>query len=272
MARNILFVNDRNITTDFSFVVHSLTGWPGNLGSAPRAVPMLEGPGRGGAVIDPQLIRQQPGQATMAGRFEATSLTAAMNALDRLRAALDGEVRIRTVYAPDRYCWAVLTSQDGEGYRKRVINGRVAASFSFVVKDGVAFRLEPDGYALTTGRTACPLGTVDVKPVISLHGNGSTLTDPLITLRNAGGDITQTFGFNGTLSATQVLRADGQRATIDLLSAGAVGDGWSFQSSGDFITLRTQDASFEGAAWATIELSAAAGTPLGGVDYVRAYR
>lgn len=272
----VLFINDRDALADFSLVVSDLSGWPGMLGSAPRDVPLSDGPEMQGAILDPRLIRRKPGSAMIAGVIRTASTTLALAALDALRGTLAfGEVAIRTVYAADRYCLATCESFDGTADAPQIINGDVALTLRFSVKDGVALRIQPDGYALTIGRTACPLGTAESRPVITVHGGGAALTNPVITIRNAAGDIVQSMSFTVSLGANDALRVDCARASATRVTAGAPTDalaaGYWPSGSGDFPVLRPYDGFVEAAVYPTVELSSSAGTAVGDISYRRRY-
>jgi hypothetical protein len=273
MASNICFINDRDLHTDFSLAGSAMVGWPGNLGSAPRDLGLLEGPEMSGGLLDPRLIRQRPGRASIRLFFKNLStMAAALTKLDALRATLsEGEVAVRTTYAPDRYCLAILETQDGEHRVPQRVNGMVIVALSFLVKDGVAFRLQPDGYALSTARTSCPIGTAPSPPDIVLHGNGATLTAPIIRIRNAAGDIVQTMGFTG-IGATDYLLIDCLRTTITKAVGSVKTDATSLWNSGDFPLLQPTDGWVEGGIYPTVELTATAGTPVGVINYRRRYR
>ena len=209
------------------------------------------------------------------GHIYATTVAAAMIAIDNLKALLgQGEVRIRTAYAPDRYCLGLCETFDGDGFKAEVLNGVVNVTLLFTIPEGVARRLNPDGYALSTARTACPIGTAPCAPTIIVHGGGSTLTNPTVTIRNAAGDIVQTAAFTVALGANDFLRIDCGRALVSRSTAGVITDALAagLWTSGDYsLLLRPYDGWVESSAWPTVELSASGGTPVGEITYVRRY-
>lgn len=273
MATGVLFLNDRDIETDFLVTVSSLVGFPGILASAPRDVSLIDGPEMPGALLDPLQIRRRAGTATVRGIINAASVSAAMTALDALRGTLlGGEVAVRTGYASDRQCLATCERVDGEPYQGELLNGRVAVTLSFSIKDGVAERLAPDGYALSTSRVACPIWTAEVKPVIVVHGGGAALTNPVITVRNAAGDVVQTAGFTVSLGSNDALRLDCARALVSKIASGVVTDALAagYWTSGDYVLLlRPYDGFPEIGAYPSVELSSSTGTPTGLITYTR---
>jgi hypothetical protein len=275
MATGIVFLNDRDIETDFAVTVSALAGFPGILGSAPRDVPMLDGPEMSDAIFDPRLMRRKPGTGTVNGFINAATLSAAMTALDALRGTLlGGEFALRTGHASDRHCLTVCTQVDGQAYQGEALNGRVAVSLSFTVKDGVAVRVQPDGYALSTTRVACPIGTAESRPMILVHGGGATLTNPTVTIRNAAGDVVQTCGFTASLGANDALRIDCARTLVSRLTAGVVSDALAagLWTSGDYgMVLRPYDGFVEAGAYPSVEVSSTGGVAQGEIEYTRRY-
>lgn len=271
----LLFFNDRDVLTDFSLAITELTGWPGMIGSASRELALLDGPEMQGALLDPRLLRRLPGKAVVRGLISTATPALAMAALDALRGLVmsGGEIAVRTGYATDRYCLAVCESFDGNSFVGEDLNGRVAVSMSFSVKDGVALRLVPDGYALTTSRVACPIGTAESRPVITMHGGGAAATNLVVTVRNAAGDPVQTMGFTVSLGTTAALRIDSARASVSLITAGVVTDALAagLWTSGDFPILRPYDGNPELAAYPSVEVSSSTGIPQGDISYTRRY-
>jgi len=273
MATGTVYLDERDIETDFGVIVEEVTGFPGGVCGAPRDVPLAEAPELSGGLADPRLFRRKKlDSPTIKGHIKQATMAAALPYLDNLRALLgQGEVRVRTAYAPDRYCLALCEATDGGPSNANVLDGQVNVILKFVVSEGVARRLNPDGYALTTGRTAVPIGTAAVAPVLLVHGGGATLTNPTVTVRNAAGDVVQTMGFTVSLGANDALRIDTARCFVSKISAGVITDGISLWTSGDFPLLRPYDGWVENAVYPTVELSASAGTAQGEITYTRRY-
>jgi len=206
-------------------------------------------------------------------------LSAATNALliaaeDNLKAlCADGAVRIR---------FGDRTDQEFRNARMRAfsvtprgaLNG-VARNIviEFLLDDPLRYRINPDGYALTTARVRCPLGTAPSAPVIILSTGGSAtaVVNPVITIRNAVGAIVQTMTCTGSIAQNDFWRVDSARASITKSIAGTASDGISLWTAGDFVLLRPADAWFEQAAWPTVELSSSAGAAVGAIMYWRRY-
>lgn len=274
MATGMLYLNDRDVETDFSLKVTDWPGLPGQLGGAPRDVVLLDGPEMSGAIIDPRQLRRTQATVTIGGRIETASTTLALAALDALRNTLvGGEVAIRTAYATDRHCLGVCTLFEGSPHQPDVLNGNVTVRMTFVIRDGVAVRIAPDGYALSTTRVACPIGTAESRPVILVHGGGVAMTNPTVTLRNAAGDVVQTMAFTVSLGTTAALRIDCARMTASVITAGTITDALAlgYWTSGDFPVLRPSDGWVESAAYPSVELSSNTGTPVGEITYTRRY-
>ena len=272
----VLWIEERDLATDFAFSVSSINGFPGILSSAPRDVPVSEAPELSGGIVDHRLIRRKRvSPPEISGIIMAASQSAAMTALDGLRNLVsNGEVRIRTTYASDRWVYAMCESFAGAPFNKSVIDGYIAVQLLFTVAEGAAVRVAPDGIALSTTRVACPIGTAASYPVILIHGGGAVFTNPTITVRNAGGDIVQTMSMVFSGGANDVLRVDCARAQVDKISAGVVTDGLSYATlsgSSDFPILRPYDGWVETATYPTVELSSVTGTVSGRITYSRRY-
>jgi hypothetical protein len=282
MTTGTLFINNRDIETDFGIVVTGMNGFPGAMSMAPRDVPLVTGPEMPGGMLDPKLVRRQSltssskTPAEIDGMIDVATIGAANALLDNLKNTLgDGEVQIITAYAPDRYCMAIVETFDGQPYQKDFLNGVVTIQMIFTVKDGLAFRLNPDGYALSTARAYCPIGTAPCKPVINLSTGGSatSVVNPVINILNAAGDVVQSIGLTGTIAQNDFWRIDCELAQISKsISGAALVDGGALLTSGDYLVLRPADAWYETASWASIQLTASSGAPVGDVTYTRAYR
>jgi hypothetical protein len=232
-----------------------------------------------GANLDPLLIRLLPVRATLTGVVEGASVAATRATLDALAALFgEGEVRVRTVYATDRFCLATLDESAGSPEALTVVDGNVVLRLGMLVKDGVAWRSQPDGYALGTVRRDCPTGTVACGLRLVIHGGGASLTNPSATLRNAAGDPVQVMGFStaslagGVLGPNDYLIVDGVLGTITKSIAGTKTAAETLWNAGDFLRLRPADGWVENDVAPTIELAATAGTPFGTVSYRRPYR
>ena len=268
----IVWIDGRDLATDFAFAVTGFGGWPGILASAPRTVPLLSGPETHGAILDPRLIVRQSGKGALSGIILGTSLSDGLAKLDALKGLCSqGEVAVRFSYAPDRYCLAILDSNDGVGFVPQSIDGVIAVSLSFLVKDGVAYRTNWDGYTLSTTRVACPIGTAVSYPVVTVHGGGVAFTNPVVTVRNAAGDVVQTHGFTFSGGADDALIIDAARSRISKSAAGTITAGESYWTSGDYVLLRPCDGWPESAAYPTVEVSSATGTAQGHIVYQRRY-
>jgi hypothetical protein len=271
----LLYLNDRDAYTDFGFVLAEFSGWPGTLSASPLDVPLLDGPEIQGAIIDPRLIRRRPGTGRIVGTIRLASTAAALAALDSLRGLVYSgvELAVRSIYAPDRQCFAVCTDFNGGLEVAGSIDGNVVVAMTFSVRNGLAERIVPDGYALSTTRVACPQWTAESRPVIVVHGGGAALTNPVVTMRSAGGDPVQSVGFTVSLGANDALRIDCARGLVSKIASGTVSDALAagYWTSGDFgLVFRPMiDGNPEVGAYPSLELSASSGTPVGRVTYTR---
>ncbi len=270
---NVVFINDRDVETDFGFVVESLSGFPGNLSGSPRDVPLSEGPELSGGFADPKLVRRKRSTPpAVKGHLNTATVGAALPLLDAFRALLGGgEVALRTGYAPARQCLVLCEAFDGDTGVPGLLDGNITLSLLFTVPTGLASARSPEGYGLSTARTTCPLGSAASAPGILVHGGGAALTNPTVVVRNAAGDVVQSMGFTCVLGATAALYIDTTRSLVSLLTAGVSTDGLSYWTTGDFPLLRPYDAWVEDGAYPTMELTATAGTPQGELTYVRNY-
>lgn len=270
----IIWIADRDVAVDFSLAITATAGWPGSLGGAKRTAPILTGPEMNGGLYDPRLIVRQPATATISGIILGSSVADALARHDALANLLgQGEVMVRGVYAPDRYCLALCIDPTGGPHNPQSLDGTVDVVFTFTVKDGLAWRTVPDGVALSTARAVCPIGTAESYPTIIIHGGGATFSNPVITVRNAAGRVVQTHSFTISGGADDALIIDSTRSRITKSAAGTLTDGWAYcpPGSGDFILLRPADGNMESAAYPTIELSSATGTIVGTATWQRRY-
>lgn len=209
---------------------------------------------------------------TIAGNLRQSTLALLVAAEDALKAlAEDGAVRIRFRDRLDQEFRDARCTKCAIQRRGALFGVSADVVLEFALALPVRVRREPDGYALSSVRTPCPIGTAPSAPVLIVHGGGASLTNPTVTVRNAAGDVVQTMGFTVTLGATEYLRIDSARGFVTRVAAGAPTDGASTYASGDFPLLRPSDAWAAFSAWPTIELGAASGTPLGTILYSRHY-
>jgi len=268
----ILWIEGRDVATDFLLAVTGLSGFPGALASSPRTVPLLTGPEMSGALLDPRLMTRASGRASVSGIILADTTADALALLDALKGlCAQGEVSITTAYARGRHVLAVLDRQDGVSYTTGRIDGLVSVTLDFIVKDGVGFQTAPDVRGLSTAWTACPIGTAVSSPVVLIHGAGAAFTNPVITVRNAGGDVVQTMGFTFSGGADDALRVDSARALVSKIASGVVTDGASYWTAGDYPLLRPCDGNAEAGAYPTVALSSATGTAFGMISYRRRF-
>lgn len=146
--------------------------------------------------------------------------------------------------------------------------GDVAMTFEFA--DPIRYDVYPQGIALSTGRASLPIGTLPAFPVITIHGNGASLTNPTMSLRQANGDVHQSMGFTGTLGANDFLIVNCITTRITKSVSGTQSDATSWWTSGDFLSLRPADGSYELSEYPTLELGGT-GTPVGLCVYSRGW-
>lgn len=146
--------------------------------------------------------------------------------------------------------------------------GDVAMTFELL--DPLRYDVQPQGIALTSSRVSLPMGTAPTFPLILVHGNNASLTNPTLTYRDASGESQQTMNFTGTLGANDYLIVDCVRAQVTKSVAGTQSDASSWWTAGDFPVFRAADAWYEESAWPTLEVGGT-GTPGGIVTYVRSW-
>jgi phage-related protein len=193
--------------------------------------------------------------------------------VDALKAiATSGAPRVRFADRPDQEFRDARVLSISVAPRAAILTNLAGdVTIAFDVADPLRYDVNPQGIALSPARASLPVGTAPSPPLIILHGGGASLTNPLLTYRNAAGDSQQTMGFTGVLGASDYLIVDCVQTQVTKSVSGAQSDALSWWTSGDFLTMRPTDGWWELSEYPTLELSASAGAPCGVATYARAW-
>lgn len=217
----------------------------------------------------------EPVQATsrrmlVGGFVKQSSTPTYLSAIDYLKAlATSGAVRVRFADRPTQEFRDGRLVSFKDSRRAAILTnlaGDVAMTFEFA--DPLRYDVNPQGIALSTTRASLPIGTAPSFPVITIHGNGASLTNPTISLRQANGEVHQSMGFTGTLGASDYLIVNCVTTRVTKSVSGTQSDATSWWTSGDFLVLRPADGSYELSEYPTLELGGT-GTPVGLCTYCR---
>ena len=139
---------------------------------------------------------------------------------------------------------------------------------SFIAADPSRESVEPLLYALSTARTALPVGTDTSAPLITLFGASTPVVDPIVIVRNASGTEVGRLTLTVSLAADDVVTIDcGSQILTHTVAGVAQANPLALVTSGTFPILSDEDAIRDASAWPTMELSATSGTPTGAVSY-----
>lgn len=230
-------------------------------------------------LLTPQALANAPGAwgsgVTVAARgitvgldVLPSSLPDRVTVLDTLKRRVGGLRLFRMTDAPTRELYVTLTKVQVECYHLSIPRCFVLLEFSAV--DPTRYEREMRAVALSTSRAEALIGTAASAPMLYLYG---ACTNPVVIVRNAGGDETHRLTLTVVLATNDTLVIDSARQHIDRYVAGVlqtgVNSGNAALTSGAFPLLAPED-SIEGAG-ITVELTATSGTPTGLLLYARGY-
>jgi len=259
-----VFVNDR----DLSALVWHILAADGHLSPAvpvSPTLPLANGPGVIGSTAT---VSARKVVVTLDVRSD--TLVGRDAAIDTLARQLSGRVELRFASTPTRAMAVTCTAVDVQLLTGAHANGSCLVVVTFEAADPARFDLQPVTYGLTTGRAACPVGTVTSGPDIEIYGS---CVNPVVILRSHTGAEVARLTFACTLAATDTLVIDCGAQTVDRWNSGVkqtgAAAGLALLASGSFPILSPEDASPLAISWPTLELSATSGTPTGLVSYSR---
>lgn len=267
-----IWVNDVDLS-DFGFMASPVTkAW----GDSPDLTnPSLATQGWPGPLWAGEPTLAQSRLLTIGGRIHTSPNAALLAAIDNMKALCqDGAVRLRFGDRPTQEYRGARCKAFSDTRYPTVFRGLdVDIAVVFELATPQRFDINPLGYALSTSRVSCPMGTAPSRPVVVLSTGGSAtaVVNPVITVRSYGGEIIATMGFTGSIAQNDFWRIDMVRAQVTKSLAGVASDGISLWTSGDFFTLRPADAWYQLSLWPTVELSSSSGTPVGTISYTRQY-
>jgi hypothetical protein len=195
------------------------------------------------------------------------TLTDRQTLMDRLSRRLGGLLELRTADLPGRFLLGRLADVRVELYPGSFVQPACWVELRFTIPDSARADVEPLIYGLSTSRTACPVGTQASAPLVWVY----SCTNPSVVVRAASGAIVSTLALTVTLGSTEALLIDSASQSITRYTAGVVQTGASSGlralTSGRFPLLSPEDATPDGTAFPTVELTATAGTPTGLILY-----
>ena len=190
---------------------------------------------------------------------------------DTVYRALSGLRVLRTEDAPDREYWVTLTNVRPDFYHRSI--ARYFLELTFVAVDPTRYEREPVTVALSTARATVRVGNQPSAPRIWLYGAATSVVNPVVTVRNASGDVVSTLTLAGTLTTNDALVIDCAAHWIDRYQAGVLATGTSAGNSwlvsGDFPLLSEED-TIDGSG-VSVTLSSTSGTATGLMLFTRGY-
>lgn len=218
-------------------------------------------------------VSVQPKTVTVTFEVRAASLPDRATLLDNVARAFDGLLEVRTADQPTRVLRCVLAGIEVTPYASALAVPVASVSVQLTAADPYKSDREPQLLALTTDRTACPVGTAPSAPVLWLYGASTSVVNPVVIVRAASGEEVMRLTLTGTLAANDALLIDCGTHQISRYVAGVLQTGTSaglaWLASGRFPILDPRDADGVRSAWGTLELTATSGTPTGLAWYVR---
>lgn len=260
-----IWINDRPLTA----LVTAITGLDGYLSPDAPARELVALADT--AAIVGTTVTVSPRTITVTVDVATAALLDRQTMLDALARQLRGRLLLRTADRPDRELSVVCQGITLTFYDTPLTVVACSVGMTLVAADPVWSDLEPLAYALSTSRTACPLGTATVAPTITLYGG--VVVNPILIVRAASGEETGRLTLTGSLAANDALVIDAGAQTMARYVAGVLQTGptagLTWLTSGTFPLLDPTDGDAAQAAWPSIELAASSGTPTGVVTYNR---
>lgn len=214
-----------------------------------------------------------PRQILIGGHVIGSSASVYRGYVEALKSlATMSAVRLRfSDHSDQEYRDARLTAFDVTPRNALLSTLAADIALTFEVADPLRYDVNAQCIPLTTNRALCPMGTAPVFPVLVVHGAGASLTNIVVTVRNASGDVVQTMTFTQTIGANDYRIIDAVRNQVSKSVSGTASDALSEWTAGDFPMLRAADGNYEQSAWPTVELSSSTGTAAGLITYCRAW-
>lgn len=258
------YVND----ADLAAIVYSLTAIGGHLSAAvarPDTVALANAPGVTGCVVTIAARR-----VVVEVQLRAATFAARQTLLDTLWRRLGGTLEFRSDDVPGRLLRVQLDDAQASYAPSPSPFAYPMATVTLVfdAKDPYWSDREPLPFALSTARKGIPVGTATSALLFELYGASPSVVDPVIVVRSHTGAAVMTFTLTGTIALDDSVVIDASRQTIDRYVAGVlqtgVDNGLGMLAAGSrFPILSPEDASADGTAWGTVELTATSGTPTG---------
>lgn len=196
--------------------------------------------------------------------------------LDEIVTWLTGLLEVAADGAPDRLAYVALAG------RPRIVPGAgvyehtdFTLELEFEQPDPTRYEREPKPIALSTSRTAIPVGPVPTAPRLWLYGASPSVVDPHVIIRSHTGEPIIDLALSVTLATNDALYIDAAQEQIDRYVAAVLqtgeNAGLAAYASGYFPVLSADDSADDGSTWPTIELTATSGTPTGLLLHTRGY-
>ena len=256
--RTTLTANNLDLAS-LGVAVSDVADW---FSAGPRTLARSRIPGRLGSLIS----RVDYGEklVTVTGTVIADSLSARATLVDRLLQQLAGApIALTRVDASGRTTG--LGYVDGKIEVTPVKPGMSSRAagirFGVVLPGGIITESAPLPYGFGTTRSAMPLGTAPIAPLIRLMG---TATNPILTYRNLAGDVIGAVTFTVTLGVNDWLEIDCSSSRIEKVVGGTRSDAYSAYAgqATNLPTLDPADGDYANAGWPTLEVSAGTGIAL----------
>lgn len=232
-------------------IISDVSGW---LDAAAASRPATTIPGRAGQralTLAPDLA---PRRLVARGIVAATSVQAARDSLDALRALFDApSLAVSFTDAPTRAVMAALEAFTVPVAPAQMIARQLPVEITLLALDPIATDVAGTVVSATSVAAPLPLGTAPSAPVLRILGPA---TNPVVTYRDARGVARQTLGLTVTLAATDYVEVDAGAMTITKVASGVSTNAITLLTSGDFPIFDPLDGDRAAGAWPTLEVSA----------------
>ena len=260
-----LFADGRSLG-DHGFAVDDVAGW---FSPAPRQVMRTRIPGRAGAAVT--RIEEGEKELRVSGHVVGSSLADRNTLLDEVASILarGAALRLERTDVSGRTVatgWLEGQPEVVEG-DPRMASRHARLAFRLVTSSAYIEDAAPLPYSFGATRTAMPLGTAAVAPLLRIVGSA---TNPIVRLRNLAGDVLAAVTFTITLTINDWLDIDCSSYRIDKYLTGAKSDGYStYAGNADNLPiLDPADGDYLNGAWPTLEVTAGLGVAI----YARSWR
>jgi phage-related protein len=227
-----MYVNDFDVGLIGATVINATYTTP------PLSYPARDIYGRAGQARTGSLAKVGTRTLNVTATVRGSTVTAMEANLDALRALFMAEADVRFETTPDRAVRCVLANMALTPINgPQFLNTACIVALSLTAYDPYAYGVYLSAAALTPVPVPVSLGSAPSTPLLRING----ATDPVVTVRDAAGNMKQTLGLVITLGANDYIEVDCDAMTITKSVAGTRTDALSTLDSGDFLVLDPAD-------------------------------